>query len=65
MTSKKQLTEPKDLGLKIATKKEAAWLAVKENIEKSIQQGEIEAIINKTILEKAEEMIEKEKSLNS
>ena len=53
--------KPKDLGLKIGTKEEAAWTAIKEKVELDIQQARREIIINEAILIKTEEMIKKEK----
>ena len=62
MTSKHQ-NKPKDLEIKIGTKEEAAWTAIKEKVELDIQQAKREIIINEAILIKAEEMIKKEKTL--
>ena len=62
MTSKHP-NKPKDLDIKIGTKEEAAWTAIKEKVELDIQQAKREIIINEAILILAEEMIKKEKTL--
>ena len=61
----KQKHKPSNLGLKIGTKKEAAWTRIKESLEQKEMEGEIESIINKVVIELAEREIEKEKNLNS
>ena len=53
------LKEPKDLGIKIATKEAAWWIRVKENIEKAIENNENELKMNKYILPFVEKQIEK------
>ena len=54
---------PKNLNLKIGSKKEAAWTRIKESLEQKQLDSEIEQIINKAIIEVAEEQIAKEKDL--
>ncbi len=65
MTSNKNPQQSKDLGIKIGTKEEAAWTAIKEKVELDIEQAKREIVINEAIVIKAEEMIKKEKSLNT
>ena len=57
--------KPKDLGIKIGTKEEAAWTGIKEKVELDIEQAKREIVINEAIVIKADEMIEKEKTLNT
>ena len=64
MTSKLK-NDPQDLGIKIGSKEEAAWTAIKEKVELDIDIAYREIVINNAILEKAEEMIKKEKALNT
>ena len=59
--SDKTNQKPKDLGIKIGTKEEAAWTAIKEKVVLDIEQAKREIVINEAILIKADEMIEKEK----
>ena len=54
---------PKNLNLKIGSKKEAAWTRIKEQLEQKQLDSEIEQIINKAIIEVAEKEIAKEKDL--
>ena len=61
----KQKSEPIDLGIKIGTKEEAAWTGIKEKVELDIEIAKREIVINESILIKADDMIEKEKSLNT
>ena len=54
---------PKNLKLKIGSKKEAAWTRIKETSEDQILQYEISTLIDKAIIELAEEQLAKEKDL--
>jgi len=63
MKTLRKIKKIKDLGLKIGTKKEAAWTSIKENLEQKQINAEIEIIINKTVIELAEKEIAKEKDL--
>jgi len=53
---------PKDLGVKIGSKAEVMWQAVKDNVVKEIEGGEITLIINRSILKLAESKIADEKA---
>ena len=54
---------PKNLKLKIGSKKEVAWTNLKEQTEQAILQGEIGILVNKAIVDLAEKEIAKEKDL--
>lgn len=51
---------PKDLGLKIGSKKEALWTTLKESAEKQILGSEAEIIIQTEIIKVAEKIIAEE-----
>jgi len=53
----------KDLNLKIGTKKEVAWINIKENMKQKTLQAEIELKVNAAIIALAEKEIAKEKNL--
>ena len=55
-------TAPKDLGLKIGTKDEAAWTLIKDKAEEEIEQSKREIIIDEAIIKIAEKIIAEEKS---
>ena len=55
------MSEPKDLGVKIGTKEEAAWTTIKNQAEEQIAQNKRDIIIGETVLKLAEEMIVKSK----
>lgn len=55
------MKEPKDLGVKIGTKKETLWTKVKKESEILIEQSEGNLIIQKEMLKLAESKIEEEK----
>ena len=57
----KKVKEPKDLGLKIGNKEEAAWTLVKKAQEQSIRDNKINVAISKAVLKLAEKEIAKEK----
>ena len=65
ITEEKQPKLPKDLGIKIGSKEEAAWTSAKEKTELEIRQDKMAIILNEAILVKIEEMIKKEKGLNT
>ncbi len=60
MTSK-QLTEPKDLGVKIGSKEEVFWTDVKEKAEQDILNNKHAIVINEGIIVIAEAKIAEEK----
>ncbi len=51
----------KDLGLKIATKKEATWIKVRDTAKQRLDQLNEDLEINKEILNLAERIIKEEK----
>lgn len=51
---------PLDLGIKIGTKKEKLWTNMKERAQTSVENFEAEIIINKMIIEKADQIIKEE-----
>lgn len=51
---------PKDIGLKIATKREAWWISIKEKAEESILNAEEGLIADRNLIELAEEIIQEE-----
>jgi len=53
--------KPKDLGIKIGTKEEAAWTQIKDSAEKELEQAKRSIIIGTEIIKLAEKMIAKEK----
>lgn len=55
------LREPKDLGVKVGTKAEVMWTAVKKNMEAAIEEAEKEIIYSKEVLKLAKEKILLEK----
>lgn len=57
----KKIEEPKDLGIKIGSKEEAAWTQLRDKIEEDIIQNKITQEINTVIFELAEKKIELEK----
>jgi len=57
----KRIKEPTDLGIKIGTPEEVFWTDVKKKCETLIEQCRHEVLIQKHILELAEDMIEIEK----
>jgi len=48
------ITEPKDLGVKIGTKEEAAWKIIKESQEQNIRTGKINVEVAEAVLRLAE-----------
>jgi len=54
---------PKDLKVKIGTKKEVVWNNIKDGLEKKQLESKIEQIINTEIITLCEKEIEKEKNL--
>ena len=54
------MKKPKDIGLKIATKREALWIRGKENLIKHIQNLEDDLEVNKEYLKTAEKIIKEE-----
>ena len=50
----------KDIGLKVATKKEALWMKVRDTTKQRISQLEDDIEINKEILKRAEQIISEE-----
>ncbi len=61
----KKLHEPKDLGLKIGSKEEAAWTLIRNNAINEMEESKRTIILDELIIKEAEQRIEKEKSLNS
>ena len=57
----KKPSEPKDLGIKIGSKEEAAWTKARDTIEEEIQASRITLVMNETLLILANEKIEEEK----
>jgi len=53
--------EPKDLGIKIGTKEEAAWTKIKDSAHSELEQNKRAIVIGETIIKLADEMIAKEK----
>ena len=51
------MTDKKDLGLKVATKKEALWMKVRDETEMLIQQHTDALTIQKEVLELAKNKI--------
>jgi hypothetical protein len=58
-----ELTEPKDLGLKIGTELESRWTKIKKGSEENVINGEIDIEIHKLIIELAEKKIEEEQNI--
>ncbi|MCP6727544.1 MAG: hypothetical protein KJI69_06050 [Patescibacteria group bacterium] len=58
---KEDIKVPKDLGIKIGSKEEVFWTAVKEKMENSILQYTESLIGEKLMLELAEKRIAEEK----
>lgn len=54
------MNEPKDLGVKIGTKKEVMWTTLKDTAEKLILSSEAEIIIQKEVIRIADEKIGEE-----
>jgi len=54
---------PKNLNLKIGSKKESAWTQFKDEAEATLIQAELGVKVNKAMIELAEKEIKKEKDL--
>ena len=54
------MEEPKDLGLKIGTKKQAMWIKLKNDAEKLILSSEAEIMIQKEVIKFADKIIPEE-----
>lgn len=52
---------PKDLGIKIGTKEEAAWTKIKKSAQLELEQNKRAIIIGESVIKLAEKMIAKEK----
>ena len=57
------MKKKQEIDFKIGTKKESLWTNVRDKIKQSIEQAEIELMINKEILAFAEKQIVKSKDL--
>lgn len=55
------MKEPKDLGVKFGSKREATWTNVKMKVEEEIEQAEVGLIIAKETLELCDQKISEEK----
>ena len=53
----------KDIGLKVATKRESLWIEVKEETEKRMKKLEGDLDINTELLKTAERIIKEENAL--
>ena len=57
------MQKPKDIGLKIGTKKQKRLEDIKETIENEMMGAEIAKEMNEVLIKKVNEMIEKEKKV--